>query len=211
MVWQRTDCKINLRWCKSLALQGLVIVMVEFRNAYIKGKPRNPFPCGLNDCASAAKYVHAHKQELGISKLITSGESGGGNLAIATALKANREGWMEAIDGVYAVAPYISGAAWGWTKEQQLAELPSLIECDDFAVNMRRRSTLQIRSRTSTCILLGPYKDPIALLVPPSGDSARRLDTSITPGNVSDIIRSPRAVESWLSRAVYLEVCLAYT
>lgn len=108
------------------------MVMVEFRNAYVKGKPRNPFPCGLNDCASAARYVHAHKKELGISKLITLGESGGGNLAIATALKANREGWMEAIDGVYAIAPYISGAAWGWTKEQQLAKLPSLIECEGY-------------------------------------------------------------------------------
>lgn len=131
MVWQRTDCKINLRWCKSLALQGLIIVMVDFRNAYIKGKPRNPFPAGLNDCAAAAKYVHAHKQELGISKLITSGESGGGNLALATALKAKREGWMEAIDGVFGVAPYIS-AAYGWSRERQLEELPSLLECEGY-------------------------------------------------------------------------------
>ena len=38
-----------------------------------------------------------------------AGESGGGNLAVATAVKANIEGWVNAIDGVYAMAPMILG------------------------------------------------------------------------------------------------------
>ena len=38
-----------------------------------------------------------------------SGESGGGNLTIATVLDAKRQGWVDEIAGVYAQCPYISG------------------------------------------------------------------------------------------------------
>ena len=51
----------------------------------------------------------ANREDLGVSTVVISGESGGGNLSIATALKANREGWIDGIDGVYAQCPYISG------------------------------------------------------------------------------------------------------
>jgi acetyl esterase/lipase len=46
---------------------------------------------------------------LGVSSIIVLGESGGGNLAIASAIKANKEGWIDNIDGVYAMAPMIFG------------------------------------------------------------------------------------------------------
>ena len=45
---------------------------------------------------------------LSISKIIISGESGGGNLSIAVALKAKAEGWVDDISGVYSQCPYIS-------------------------------------------------------------------------------------------------------
>ena len=38
---------------------------------------------------------------LGISKIIISGERGGGNLSIAVALKAKAEGWVDDKSGVY--------------------------------------------------------------------------------------------------------------
>jgi acetyl esterase/lipase len=38
-----------------------------------------------------------------------AGESGGGNLAVALGIKANLEGWIAAIDGVFAIAPMIFG------------------------------------------------------------------------------------------------------
>ena len=44
-----------------------------------------------------------------VSNIVLSGESGGGNLAIATALLAKRDGWIDQISGVYAQCPYISG------------------------------------------------------------------------------------------------------
>ena len=50
----------------------------------------HPFPAGLEDCSSGIKWVHEKRDELGVSKIVVSGESGGGNLSIATALKAKR-------------------------------------------------------------------------------------------------------------------------
>lgn len=97
-----------VRWRKTLAQQGTLVVGVEFRNAGgVLGN--HPFPGGLNDCASAVRWVHANRDSLGVSSLVVAGESGGGNLAVATAVKANLEGWVDAIDGVFAMAPMILG------------------------------------------------------------------------------------------------------
>jgi acetyl esterase/lipase len=97
------------RWRNDVAQAGMRVVGVEFRNG--GGKLGNhAFPAGLNDCASAVKWVHTHKEELGITHVVISGESGGGNLSIATTLKAKQEGWLDHIQGVYACCPYISGA-----------------------------------------------------------------------------------------------------
>lgn len=98
----------SLRWAKSLAAAGMVVVAVEFRNGAGHLGP-HPFPAGLNDCAEAARWVAQNRADLGISQLIVSGESGGGNLTLATALKANAEGWANDIDGVYALCPCIWG------------------------------------------------------------------------------------------------------
>lgn len=96
------------RWRDELAVMGLCVVGVEFRNA--AGKLGNhPFPAGLNDCASAMRWTYENKESLGISHVVVHGESGGGNLCLATALKAKREGWINEIAGVYSCCPYIAG------------------------------------------------------------------------------------------------------
>jgi acetyl esterase/lipase len=97
-----------VRWRFELAAMDLVVVGVEFRNGGGKLGPF-PFPAGLNDCAAGARWVAANREALGVSKFIISGESGGGNLALATALKAKQDGWAADIAGVYAQCPYISG------------------------------------------------------------------------------------------------------
>jgi acetyl esterase len=74
--------------------------------------------------------------ELGISTITLQGESGGGNLAITTALKAKRDGWVDQIAGVYATVPYISGG-YGWSDERKMKELPSLIENDGYLLGMK--------------------------------------------------------------------------
>jgi len=110
------------RWRDELAAAGLVVVGVEFRNSGGKHGPY-PFPAGLNDCYSALQWTASHRDEFGISTLLVSGESGGGNLTLATVLKAKQDGQLGLIDGVYAQCPYISNAY-----ASPRPDLPSLVE-----------------------------------------------------------------------------------
>ncbi|KAK4541514.1 hypothetical protein LTR36_007960 [Oleoguttula mirabilis] len=127
--------KPHVRWLTDLALAGVVAIGIDFRNAYTQAG-HNPFPAGLNDCAAGVQYIAAHKADWGIDKIILQGESGGCNLAFATALKANKEGWIGSIDGVYGVVPYISNA-YGWPRERLLRELPSCIENDGYFLSLK--------------------------------------------------------------------------
>lgn len=117
------------RWRDELASAGVVVVGVEFRNgAGVLGN--SPFPAGLHDCTSATRWVIDRRDDLGVSSVVISGESGGGNLALATALTANREGWIDQIAGVYAQCPYISGAY-----ADPPVELTSLVENDGYLLS----------------------------------------------------------------------------
>lgn len=118
-----------VRWRDELAAQGMVVVGVEFRNG--AGKLGNyPFPAGLNDCMSGLQWTFEHKATLGISKIITSGESGGGNLSLAVCVKAKKDNRLAHINGVYALCPYIYGA---WAQKSK--DLPSLVENNDYLIN----------------------------------------------------------------------------
>jgi acetyl esterase/lipase len=118
-----------VRWRDELAATGLIVIGVEFRNAAGKLGPF-PFPAGLNDCYSGLQWAHENRDALGISKIVISGESGGGNLSLATTLKAKGEGVLEMVDGVYAQCPYISGMY-----AEKNPALPSLYENDDYFLN----------------------------------------------------------------------------
>lgn len=96
-------------WRDRQAAAGMVVVGVEYRNGAGKLGPY-PYPAGLNDCVAGIQYVLDNLADLGISHLIVSGESGGGNLTLGTTMRALREGWVDQIAGVYAECPYISGA-----------------------------------------------------------------------------------------------------
>ena len=112
-------------WGRCIARQGVAVAMVDFRNAmWPSSAPEiEPFPAGLNDCVSGLKWVHANAKELNIDKdkIIVAGESGGGNLPIATSLKLKQDGDIELIKGLYALCPYIAGH---WP----LPENPSSVE-----------------------------------------------------------------------------------
>ena len=113
-------------WRDDLAATGMVVVGVEFRNAGGKLGPF-PFPAGLNDCVSALEWTHENRDALGISKIVLSGESGGGNLTIATALKAKQDGNIAMVDGLYAMCPYVHG---GYAAKDEA--LPSMWENDGY-------------------------------------------------------------------------------
>jgi acetyl esterase/lipase len=117
------------RWRDELAALGMVVVSVEFRNG--GGKLGNhPFPAGLNDCMSGLQWTFDNRAALGISKIVVSGESGGGNLSLAVTLKSKMDGKIDQIAGTYAMCPYISNA-WAVKKK----ELTSLYENDDLFLN----------------------------------------------------------------------------
>ena len=118
------------RWRDELAARGAVVVGVEFRNSSGVLGP-HPYPAGLNDCFSGLKWTHEQRAALGVSKIVVSGESGGGHLSLATCLKARDEGATAMIDGVYAMCPYFLGGFDG----RQLAAATtcaSLHECDGY-------------------------------------------------------------------------------
>jgi acetyl esterase len=121
--------EVYLRWRENLAATGVVVVGVEFRNS--AGRLGvHPYPAGLNDCAAAIRWVAANHRDLGVSQLIVSGESGGGNLSLAVAHKAKREGWLHEIAGIYAQCPFISNR---WLERPD--ELPSLAENDGYFIS----------------------------------------------------------------------------
>lgn len=100
-------------WGSIIAAQGVAVAMVDFRNSLLPSSAPEiaPFPAGLNDCVSGLKWVHAHAEELQIDpdRITLAGESGGGNLALATALKLNRDSDIGLINGVYSLCPFIAG------------------------------------------------------------------------------------------------------
>lgn len=100
-------------WGRMIAANGVAVAMVDFRNALTPSSVPEvePFPAGLNDCVSGLKWVHANAGVLGIDagKIVIAGESGGGNLTLATGLKLNRDGDIGLVQGLYALCPYIAG------------------------------------------------------------------------------------------------------
>lgn len=120
-------------WGRIIAAQGVAVAMVDFRNALVASSATEvaPFPAGLNDCVSGVKWVHEHAKELGIDpdRLIVAGESGGGNLTLATGLKLKQDGDQSVIRGLYALCPYIAGH---WPQDR----FPSSIENNGILLNL---------------------------------------------------------------------------
>ena len=125
-----------MRGREYLAATGLVVVGVEFRNSGGKLGP-HPYPAGLKDCAAGVRWVSANRSDLGVTHLIVSGESGGGNLTLTVALQAKRQGWLDEIAGVYAQCPYISN---GWHEAPD--DLLSLQECDGYFINRQQLAVM---------------------------------------------------------------------
>ena len=114
-----------------VAAYGITVVLVNFRNSIVparEGDDIAPFPGGLNDCVSAVRWVRAGglgnpsesaPAALASSphrgRLVVAGESGGGNLAIATGLMLTQQQQGDGpaasvrIDGIYAMCPFIGG------------------------------------------------------------------------------------------------------
>lgn len=164
-----------VHWRDRLAESGVVAVGVEFRNGG-GALGDHPFPAGLNDSASAAQWVAANREALGVSNIVLSGESGGGNLCLATAMKAMQEGWIDQISGVYSQCPYIYGD-YG----NVIPELPSLVENDGYFLEVAMMGALAkvyTPESDQTNPLAWPYHAEVSELegMPPTVISVNELD-----------------------------------
>ncbi len=141
-------------WGKIIAANGVAVAMVDFRNCMTPSSAPEiePFPAGLNDCVSGLKWVSENHAELGIdpARIVIAGESGGGNLTLASGLKLNQDGDIGLISGLYALCPYIAGI---WPLESN----PSSIENDGILLSLHNNT-----GRVGYGIEAFEAKDPLA-------------------------------------------------
>jgi acetyl esterase/lipase len=120
-------------WGKIIAAQGVAVAMVDFRNCVTPSSVPDvaPFPAGLNDCVSGVKWLVQNAARLGVDakRIVIAGESGGGNLTLATGLKLLRDGDIGLVNGLYALCPYIAG-------QWPLAQNPSSTENNGILLNL---------------------------------------------------------------------------
>ncbi|WP_419842909.1 alpha/beta hydrolase fold domain-containing protein [Candidatus Poriferisodalis sp.] len=179
MVLLKAAGKSYRRWRDELAALGLVAVGVEFRNAS-GALGRHPYPAGLNDCASGLRWVADNKAALGISTITVSGESGGGNLTLASTLKAKRDGCLDIIDGVFAQCPYISGAY-----ADPPAHLVSLFENDKYFLEVANMGALMRLYDPSGA----SDRDPLAWPLHATADDLEGLPPHVISVNELDPLR----------------------
>ena len=120
-------------WGRMIAACGVAVAMVDFRNSVHPSSAPEvaPFPAGLNDCVSGLKWVHANADALGIdpARIVIAGESGGGNLTLATGMRLKQDGDLGLIRGLYAMCPYIAG-------QWPLPQNPSSVENEGILISV---------------------------------------------------------------------------
>ncbi len=120
-------------WGKTIANMGVAVAMVDFRNCLTPSSAPEiaPFPAGLNDCVSGVKWLSKNAESLRIDagRIVVSGESGGGNLTLATGLKLKQDGDLGLISGLYALCPFVAGS---WPQER----FPSSVENNGILLNL---------------------------------------------------------------------------
>lgn len=120
-------------WGKIIASQGVVVVMIDFRNCLSASSVPEiaPYPASLNDCVSVLRQLRDLSNELKFdpNNIIVAGESGGGNLTLATGLRLLKDGDIDHIKGLYALCPYIAGR---WPLDQN----PSSTENNGILLNL---------------------------------------------------------------------------
>lgn len=100
----------NADLCKRF---GVTVVSVDYRLA-----PEHPYPAGPDDCVAVAQWLVDHgEQQLGSNRLLVGGESAGGYLAAAVALRIRDE--LDAIDHVAGVNLVFGIYDWGRTPSQR--------------------------------------------------------------------------------------------
>ncbi len=168
-------------WGKIIAGQGVNVAMVDFRNCVVPSSAPEvaPFPAGLDDCVSGLDWLLENADELGFDRerLIVSGESGGGNLTLATAIRLNREGRAGVVGGFFALCPYIAGE---WPQER----FPSSSENNGLVLDLHNNV-----GKHSYGIEAFENQDPLAWPIFASEDDVRGLPPVMITVNEADPLR----------------------
>jgi acetyl esterase len=168
-------------WGRMIAAQGVAVAMVDFRNAVRASTAPEvrPYPAGLNDCVSGLKWVHANAEKLGIDtrRVIVAGESGGGNLTLATGMKLLKEGDIGLVQGLYALCPYIAG-------EWPLPQNPSSTENEGIFISVHNN-----RGAMGYGIEAFRARDPLAWPSFAKAEDVRGLPSVVVSVNECDPLR----------------------
>lgn len=168
-------------WGKTIAAQGVAVAMVDFRNALTPSSVPEvaPYPAGLNDCVSGMRWVVANSDNLGIdaSRITIAGESGGGNLTLATSMRLLRDGDIDLINGLYALCPYIAGR---WPHEDH----PSSVENNGILLDLHNNAGAVVYG-----IEAFERDDPLAWPGFASEDDVRGLPPTVISVNELDPLR----------------------
>lgn len=168
-------------WGRILAAQGVAVAMVDFRNCLVPSSAPEiaPFPAGLNDCVSGAHWLYEQAPSLGIDRehIVVAGESGGGNLCLATGLKLLRDGDLGLIRGLYALCPYIAGH---WPQDRY----PSSIENNGLLLDLHNN-----RGALAYGIEELEKKNPLAWPGFATEDDVRGLPPTVISVNECDPLR----------------------
>lgn len=168
-------------WGKIIAAQGVQVAMVDFRNCLTPSSAPEvaPFPAGLDDCVAGLAWISEHADELRIdrSQIIVAGESGGGNLTLATGLRLKREGRLDLIRGLYALCPYIAGE---WPQERY----PSSIENNGILLDLHNNNGAMAYG-----IEAFEKRDPLAWPGMATGEDVRGLPPVTISVNECDPLR----------------------
>jgi acetyl esterase len=95
---------------------GALVAVVGYRLA-----PEHPFPAAIDDCYATVRWVAEHAEQIGVdpARLAVGGDSAGGNLAAAVALRARAGG------------PALAGQILIYPNTDQLADDESTRAADD--------------------------------------------------------------------------------
>jgi acetyl esterase len=126
---------------------GAVVVSVEYRLA-----PEDPYPAGLDDCETVTRWAVANAGRFGVSaaQVAIAGESAGGNLAAAVALRLRDAGDVS-LAGQVLIYPGVSGSV----------QYPSNDEFDGLILNHKAREVFWAAYTAGRDLDGDPYAAPL--------------------------------------------------
>jgi acetyl esterase len=148
---------------------GAVVISVEYRLA-----PENPYPAGLEDCESVTRWALANVDRFNVAldRVVVAGESAGGNLAAAVALRL-RDSGDRSLAGQILMYPGVAGPLVH----------PSTVEFDGLVISRKAGETYWAAYSGDHNIDRDPYAAPL------HADSLKDLPPAVVVLGGCDMLR----------------------